>query len=135
MQALAVMGGIWAFSWVLVLAAGGTSWTTLAAGFLLVAAAVFALGECIHGVVQGPLVSDLAPAELRGRYMAAWLTTAQLGFALGPALGALALATSPALLWLGAAGVCALCAVASLAIEEGLPAVLRRSPTAETATT
>ena len=98
MQALAVMGGIWAFSWVLALAAGGTSRTTLAAGFLLVAAAVFALGECIHGVVQGPLVSDLAPAELRGRYMAAWLTTAQLGFALGPALGALALATSPALL-------------------------------------
>ena len=104
------MGGIWAFSWVLVLAAGGTSRMTLAAVFLLVAAAVFALGECIHGVVQGPLVADLAPDELRGRYMAAWLTTAQLGFALGPALGALALATSPALLWLGAAGVCALCA-------------------------
>jgi hypothetical protein len=67
--------------------------------------------------------------------MASWLTTAQLGFALGPAIGALALATSPALLWLGAACVCALCAVASLAIEEGLPAVLRRSPTAGTATT
>jgi MFS family permease len=135
MQALAVMGGIWAFSWVLALAAGGTTRMWLAAGFLLVAAAIFALGECIHGVVQGPLVADLAPEELRGRYMAAWLTTAQLGFALGPAIGAFALAASPALLWLGAACVCALCAVGSLAIEEGLPAVLRRSPTAETAAT
>ena len=108
MPALAVMGAVWALSWVLALAAAGTSRLWLAATFLLVAAVVFGLGECIHGVIQGPLVSDLAPAGLRGRYMAAWLTTAQLGFAVGPALGALALAASPALLWLGAAAVCAL---------------------------
>jgi hypothetical protein len=66
--------------------------------------------------------------------MAAWLTTAQLGFALGPALGALALAASPALLWLGAAATCTGCGLAALAIEEGLPAVLRRSPRAKAAT-
>jgi MFS family permease len=133
MPALAVMGGIWALTWLLALAAAGTSSLTLAATFLLVGAAVFALGECIHGVVQGPLVSDLAPEQLRGRYMAAWLTTAQLGYALGPALGALALAASPALLWLGAAAVCTVCGLAALAIEEGLPAMLRRSPRAKAA--
>jgi MFS family permease len=133
MPALAVMGVIWALSWLLTLAAAGTSRLWLAATFLLVAATVFALGECIHGVVQGPLVSDLAPAQLRGRYMAAWLTTAQLGFALGPALGALALAASPAVLWLGAAAVCTLCGLAAIAVEAGLPAVLRRSPRARPA--
>jgi len=134
MAALAVMGGIWALSWLLALAAAGTSRLALSAAFLLVGAVVFAFGECIHGVIQGPLVADLAPEALRGRYMAAWLTTAQLGFALGPALGALALAASPALLWLGAAAVCTICGVAALAIEEGLPAVLRRSPRAKAAT-
>lgn len=134
MVALAVMGGIWALSWLLALAAAGTSRLALAAAFLLVAAVVFAFGECIHGVIQGPLVADLAPEALRGRYMAAWLTTAQLGFALGPALGAVALAASPALLWLGAAAVCTACGLAALAIEEGLPAVLRRSPRAKAAT-
>jgi MFS family permease len=133
MPALAVMGATWALSWLLALAAAGTSRIWLGATFLLVAATVFALGECIHGVVQGPLVSDLAPAELRGRYMAAWLTTAQLGFALGPALGAVALSASPAVLWLGAAAVCTLCGLAALAVEEGLPAMLRRSPRARPA--
>ena len=67
--------------------------------------------------------------------MAAWLTTAQLGFALGPALGALALAASPALLWLGAAATCTACGRRLARDRGGLPAVLRRSPTAETATT
>ena len=108
MPALAVMGVIWGLSWLLALAAAETSSVRVAAAFLLVAAVVFALGECIHGVVQGPL----APAQVRGRYMAAWLTAAQLGFALGPAFGTLALAASPALLWLGAAATCALCGMA-----------------------
>ncbi len=133
MRAIAVAGGIWAFSWLLAFAAVGTERVELAAAFLLAAAAVFAIGECIHGVVQGPLVADLAPAQLRGRYMAAWLTTAQLGFAIGPALGALALARSPALLWLGAAAMCTLGGIAALAIEGGLPTVLRRSPRAKAA--
>lgn len=128
MPALALMGAIWALSWLLVLVAAGTSRLALATALLLVGAAAFALGECIHGVVQGPLVSDLAPEALRGRYMAAWLTTAQLGFALGPALGAFALAASPTLLWLGAAAICALCGVGALAVEAGLPDALRRSP-------
>lgn len=128
MHALAGMGTIWAFAWVIVLAAGGTSHGQLSAALLFVGVAVFALGECIHGVVQGPLVSDLAPAAIRGRYMAAWLTTAQLGFAVGPALGAAVLAFSPAVLWLGAAAVSVLMAIAALALDEELPSSARRSP-------
>jgi MFS family permease len=128
MQALAGMGAIWAFSWLIVFAAAGTSRTWLAAALLFVGVAIFAVGECIHGVVQGPLVSDLAPAATRGRYMAAWLTTAQLGFALGPALGAVMLDVSPAFLWLGAAAVCVLLGIAALALDERIPTSARRSP-------
>jgi len=32
-------------------------------------AVVFAIGECVHGVVLGPLVADLAPPHLLGRYL------------------------------------------------------------------
>jgi MFS family permease len=128
MQALAGMGAIWAFSWLFVFAAAGTSRTWLAAALLFVGVTIFAVGECIHGVVQGPLVSDLAPAPIRGRYMATWLTTAQLGFALGPALGAAMLAVSPAMLWFGAATVCVLMGIAALALDERIPISARRSP-------
>jgi dipeptide/tripeptide permease len=133
MQALAGMGAIWAFSWLIIFAAAGTSRIWLSSSLLFIGIAVFALGECIHGVVQGPLVSDLAPAAIRGRYMAAWLTTVQFGNAVGPALGAAALAVSPALLWLGAAGVCVLMGIAALALDEELPASVRRSPLATAA--
>jgi len=129
MRALAAMGAVWALAWLLALAAAGTSSVGIAAALLLVGVAVFAIGECVHGVVQGPLVSDLAPPPLRGRYMAAWLTTAQLGFAVGPALGTLVLAVSPALLWLGAAAACVVAAVAALVLDDALPAAARRSPT------
>jgi MFS family permease len=134
MQALGGMASIWAFSWLIVFAAAGTTRTWLAACLLFVGVAVFAIGECIHGVVQGPLVSDLAPAAVRGRYMAAWLTTAQLGFAVGPALGAVVLDLSPALLWFGAAAVCVLMGIASLALDEQLPSDVRRSPQPTTIT-
>jgi MFS family permease len=135
MRALALMGGVWALSWLLVLTAAGASSSAVAVGFLFVAVAAFALGECVHGVVQGPLVSDLAPAALRGRYMAAWLTTAQLGFAVGPGLGAFVLEQSPALLWLGAAAVCVAAALAALGLDQALPAAVRRSPARPPATT
>jgi MFS family permease len=133
MQALAGMGAIWAFSWLVIFAAAGTSRIWLASSLLFIGVALFALGECIHGVVQGPLVSDLAPPAIRGRYMAAWLTTVQLGNAVGPALGAAALAFSPALLWLGAAAVCVLMGIAALALDDELPSAVRRSPLATAA--
>jgi MFS family permease len=133
MHALAGMGAIWAFAWLIVLAAGGTSQLWLSALLLFAGVTVFAVGECIHGVVQGPLVSDLAPAVIRGRYMAAWLTTVQLGVAIAPALGTAILAVSPALLWLGAAAVSALMGVAALALDEELPSSARRSPLATAA--
>lgn len=128
MQMLALMAVLWALSWAIVLAGGLALPVALAAVALVAAGVVFAVGECIHGVVQGPLVADLAPDALRGRYMALWLTTAQLGFAVGPAAGGFLLARSPVAAWMTMAVVClAMGAVASL-LERRLPDDARVTP-------
>ena len=60
MRAFALMGLIWAASWLLVMVAGLTLEAAAATAVLALAATVFAVGECLHGTVQGPLVADLA---------------------------------------------------------------------------
>jgi MFS family permease len=67
----------------------------LAAAALLVSAAVVGLGECLHTTVLMPLVADLAPAALRGRYMAVIGLSWWLGLALAPTLAAQVLSVSP----------------------------------------
>ena len=57
---------------------------TTAAALFAVAMAVFAIGECLHGAVQAPLVADLADPRLLGRYMALSALSWQVGFALAP---------------------------------------------------
>ena len=61
---------------------------------------VFSLAECIHGAVNNPLIADLAPPELMGRYMGLRTSAFQLGYLAGPTLGSLMLATSTSGLWL-----------------------------------
>jgi MFS family permease len=134
MVMLAIVGVIWGSSWLVVLAAGESLSAGAVALALVLVGAVFALGECIHGVVVGPLVADLAPEESRGRYMALWLTTAQLGFGLGPPLGALLLAWSPVLVWAAMAAVCLVMAATARLLESQLPLEARASPAATHAT-
>lgn len=57
------------------------------------------LGECIYDSVQGPLVAELAPGRLLGRYMAVSGFSWQLGFIAGPALAGIVLGTEPYALW------------------------------------
>jgi MFS family permease len=109
----------------------GTSVAILAAGSLLTSSAavvalcgvivVFSLAECLHGSVQNPLIADLAPEHLLGRYMALRTISWQVGFMAGPAIGSALLARSPAGLWLGAAAACAVVAVGSLALARRIP--------------
>ena len=103
---------------------------TLAAVGLLTAAGVFAIGECLDGAIDRPLVADLAPEDLRGRYFAVHSSSSQLGFTLGPVLGGILLATSPQALWIPAAVVCGGCAFAALALEPHLPKAASRTPRA-----
>src|SRR5215210_8270478 len=87
-RALAIAGVTWAIAWSLALVAGVGSSALVATIVLVAVAVVFGVGECLLGVVQGPLVADLAPEHVRGRYTALWLTTTQLGLTIGPAVGA-----------------------------------------------
>jgi MFS family permease len=129
MGVLALMGVVWAAGWALVPAAGIWLTGTSAAMLLGVAVCVFAIGECLHGAVQGPLVADLAEPRLMGRFMALSALSWQVGFTLGPAIGGFTLAFAPTGLWLGAAVLLLVGAAWSLALEPVLPSAARRSPT------
>jgi MFS family permease len=131
MRALALAGAIFAATCLVVLASGLWLDSTVALIVLCAAIAVFSVGECLHGAVQNPLVADLAPEHLLGRYMALRTIAWQLGFMIGPALGSLLLARSPTSLWLAAAGACAAAAVGSLLLERRIPLGAARTPRAE----
>jgi MFS family permease len=128
MRVLALMGVVWAAAWLLVPVAG--LWLTglAAIGMIAFAAAVFGVGECLHGAVQAPLVADLANPRLLGRYMALSAFSWQVGFTVGPPLGGFLLGLTPTGLWLIVAGVCLVAAAAALVLERGLPDAVRRSP-------
>ena len=51
---------------------------------LVLAAVTIGIGECFHTVALMPLVADLAPESLRGRYMATTGLSWWIGLALAP---------------------------------------------------
>ena len=122
MRALALMGTIWAGSMLLIGTAG--FWFTATSAFALMAVAVvaFAIGECLHGIVHGPLTADLAPPALVGRYMAFGSQSWQVGWIIGPAVGGFVLQHAPNLLWPAAA---ALNIVAALSARSHSNAICR----------
>ncbi len=130
MPFMALLGVVWAASWIVVPASG--LWLSGFTAFALLAFAVllFGAGECLHGAVQAPLVADLADHRLIGRYMAMSALSWQVGFTVGPAAGAALLGASPTGLWIAAASGCLLAGLASLALERALPEHVRRTPRA-----
>jgi MFS family permease len=91
-----------------------------------------------------PLVADLAPPHLLGRYMSMYALMATGGLALGPAISGLVLATSPDAVWWGGALVAAVIGAGfllsgdripePLAVEAGVPDVGEGPRTATQAT-
>ena len=133
MRMLAVLGLLWAACWVAVSLVGRSVDGTTAAILLAVILAAFGLGECIHGAVQAPLVSDLAEPRLLGRYMALSALSWQVGFAGGPAVGGFLLSVTPFGTWLLWAALCVLGSVLSLVLEPAIPHAIRRTPVAQPA--
>jgi MFS family permease len=74
-----------------------------ATGVLAGVAIVLASAEIAHILVLGPLVADMAPAHLLGRYLSLYSLTFTGSLALGPAIGGLLLQTSPDAIWWGGA--------------------------------
>ena len=133
MRVLALLGVVWAAAWLLVPVAGLRLDGSAAVVLLAVAMAIFAVGECLHGAVQAPLVADLAEPRLLGRYMALSAFSWQIGFMLGPSLGGFALALAPHGVWVAAAAICLANGGAALALERRLPTRARRTPVAQVA--
>ena len=75
-----------------------------------------------------PLVADMAPAALRGRYMAAMGLSWWIGLALAPTIGTRLLAVSPAAALLPAAGLAAAASLAALGLGRRLPKAISRTP-------
>jgi MFS family permease len=100
----------------------------LAYAALVAAAIVVGVGECFYTAVLSPLVADLAPPALRGRYMATIGLAWWLGLALAPTAGAQLLGVSPAATMLIAAGVAVAAGASALALDRALPASLRLTP-------
>jgi MFS family permease len=128
MRALAAMGVLWAAALLAIGVAGAWLDTTQAFALMAIAVGVFAIGECLHGIVHGPLTADLAPAGLVGRYMALGTQSWQIGWIIGPALGGFALEHAPHALWPVAAAVNLAASGAALALARHLPRAARRAP-------
>ncbi len=92
-----------------------------AAALLCGVATLFAIGECVHNVVLGPLVADLAPPHLLGRYISVLSLVITGGFAIGPAIGSAVLAFSPDAVWWGGAVVAGAIGVGFLLFGDRIP--------------
>ena len=95
---------------------------------LLAAQIVVGVGECLHTTVLMPLVADLAPPAVRGRYMATIGLSWWLGLALATTLGTQLLSVWPPAALLAAAGVAAAAGLSALALERELPFTIRLTP-------
>jgi MFS family permease len=111
----------------LVLAAGYLE-LGVAEAALLAAVVVVGIGECFHTTALMPLVADLAPPAVRGRYMAATGLSWWLGLALAPTLGTQLLSVSPPATMLVAAAVAFGAAFSALALERHVPEGARLTP-------
>ncbi|HET9780411.1 MAG TPA: MFS transporter, partial [Candidatus Dormibacteraeota bacterium] len=96
--------------------------STLAAFTVLAAVAVvIAVAECGQFIVLGPLVAEIAPPQLLGRYMSLYQLSFMVGVALGPAVGGVLLGTSPNAIWWGGALVMALTGAGFLRLGNRIP--------------
>jgi MFS family permease len=123
---MAVAAWLFAGACLLVLAAGAM--TGIAYPALLTAVIMVGVGECFHTTVLMPLVADLAPDGLRGRYMAATGLSWWTGLAIAPALGAQLLTVSPTATFIVAAVAAFAAGASAFALERRLPAATRLTP-------
>jgi MFS family permease len=120
-HALAVTSAIFAIGLLAVLLATRTHSPLAATTVLAGVAIVIAIAECGQFIVLGPLVAEIAPPHLLGRYMSLYQLSFMVGVALGPAVGGVLLATSPDTIWWGGALALALTGAGLLRLGDRLP--------------
>jgi MFS family permease len=120
-HALAATSAIFAVGLLAVLLATLTRSTVTATTILAGVAIVIAIAECAQFIVLGPLVAELAPPHLLGRYMSLYGLSFTAGVALGPAVGGALLATSPDAIWWGGAVALAVTGAGLLRLGDRIP--------------
>ncbi|MBO2455360.1 MFS transporter [Actinomadura barringtoniae] len=116
-RGMAVVCLCWAAAWAITLLAGGRL------VLFALAMVVFAVGETFLAPTAAPLVNDLAPGELRGRYNGLYALAFTAGFVVGPAVCGLVFAVgADAAFLVGCAAVLCLAGAATPALERLLPA-------------
>src|SRR5438046_2919357 len=126
-HALFATSAIFAVGLLAVLLATLTHSTLAATTVLAGVAIVIAVAECGQFIVLGPLVAEIAPPHLLGRYMSLYQLSFMVGVALGPAVGGVLLGTSPDTIWWGGALALALTGAGFLRLGNRIPDPL--SPT------
>jgi MFS family permease len=127
-HAFALASALFAVSLLAVLPATLIHSAFAATSLLVGAAIVFALGEIAHILVLGPLVADMAPAHLLGRYLSLYSLTFTLSLAIGPAIGGLLLKTAPDAIWWGGAVAAVLAGTVLLRLGDRIPDPLHEAP-------
>jgi MFS family permease len=127
-HAFAVTSALFAVSLLAVLPATLIHSELAAAGLLAGVAIVFAVGEVVHILVLGPLVADMAPAHLLGRYLSLYSLTFTLSLAIGPAIGGLLLQRAPGAIWWGGALAAVLAGAFLLRLGDRIPDPLHEAP-------
>jgi predicted MFS family arabinose efflux permease len=120
-HAFAVTSALFAVSLLAVLPATLIHSELAAASLLAGVAIVFAVGEVVHILVLGPLVADMAPAHLLGRYLSLYSLTFTLSLAIGPAIGGLLLQRAPDAIWWGGALAAVLAGAFLLRLGDRIP--------------
>jgi MFS family permease len=113
----------WSTAWTLTLLAGHLGHGPTATTVFVLAMVVFGIAETFLSPSLTPIVNDLAPATLTGRYNGlstlAWTT----GFLTGPAIAGLSLgADQGSALFAGLILACAAAAIGTLRLQQHLPA-------------
>lgn len=125
---VAVANSVFVCACLLVVGAGAVRAGGLAYALLVIADVAVAVGECFHTAAMMPLVADLAPPAVRGRYMAAAGFSWWIGLTLAPTVGAQLLSVSPEATFGVAAAVAAMAALSALRLDRKLPGAARRTP-------
>ncbi|MFI0943355.1 MFS transporter [Streptomyces sp. NPDC021020] len=87
---ISVVGVVWAVAWLVAGASGLLHGHHAVAVVAIISTyALFGLGEAMLAPTVSPLVADLAPEGMVGRYNAAFALVKQLALAIGPAVGGL----------------------------------------------
>ncbi len=146
-RVIAVMGVVWAASWVLLGLSGLVPGTAGATLLVAACASVFAFGETLLQPTIPALVNDLAPDHLRGRYNALSSGSFQLAAVIAPPIAGFLIGRALGDVYIGLLVVgCLLCGLLAIArlepqldplvngvVESGLPPVESELPPVQSA--